>query len=265
MISESRLPGISFITRCHNEEQNIEKAITSLRSLTIPYDITVILHRCTDNSESLVSNLLVDDPIQIVKYNEPISRAGYETLITPSDHKNSLITYVNWCFNHAKRNWIFRWDADFTANKDLISFLNQLNPEEKSPFIYKIKCDLGDHITAEHYLSNCTKGFKKYKFWEVAEYSVPNATFAWPPNDCVIQSVPRNNLKKYWNNTAWFRQPGTENIDLASKLFLLEFLAGNEPRGFGACCYRVDDFYDLFVKIDQLEHNLNSAGIDFYR
>lgn len=264
MIPSNRLPGISFITRCHNEEQNIEQAITSLKGIKHDYDITVILHRSTDQSEKIVNRIFNDNPITIVKYNKKISRAGYETLITPADHDNSLITYVNWCFSHVKHNWIFKWDADFVADTDLIDFINQLDQGEMLPTIYKIKCDLGDYVTAEYYLSNCLLGFKKYKFWEVAEYWPIDAKIVWPPNDCMIKSVPRNILKKYWENTAWFRQHDTEDTCLAHKLFLLESLAGKEPRGFGACCHRMEEFYNLFLKIDQLESYLNKVGIDFY-
>lgn len=265
MIQNNRRPGFSFVTRCHNEEQNIEQAITSLRAIEHDYDITVILHRSTDQSEEIVNRILDDNPITIVKYDKKISRAGYETLITPADHDNSLITYMNWCFSHVKFNWIFRWDADFVASTDLIDFINQLDPGDISPTVYKIKCDLGDYVTAEHYLSNCLLRFKKYKFWEVAEYWPVNAKLACPPNDCMIKSIPRNMLKKYWEDVAWFRQHDTEDIGLASKLFLLEFLTEKEPRGFGACCYQMEEFYDLFLKIDKLESHLSKVGIDFYR
>lgn len=264
MILSSRRPGISFITRCHNEQDNIASAITSLEKLSIPYEIVVILHRSTDRSQELVFDLADKYPISIVKYSKPISRAGYETLVTPADHPNSLISYVNWCFGHARYNWIFRWDADFTANSQLIDFVNNLDPGETDPIAYKIRCDLGDHVTAEHYLSNCLTRFKKYKFWELAEYIQHNTQFQWPPNNCIIKSVSRNNLKKYWSNSAWFNDQQQQDIDLARKLFLLEFLVGKEPRGFGACCYRMEEFYELFLKIDQLEQHLKKLNINFY-
>ena len=264
MIISHRKPGISFITRCHNEQDNIVNAITSLEKLRVPYEIIIILHRSTDRSQELVFDLADKFPISIVKYSKPISRAGYETLITPAHHPNSMISYVNWCFSHARYNWIFRWDADFTAGTELLEFLNNLNPSETDPTAYKIKCDLGDHITAEHYLSNCLIGYKKYKFWELAEYLPYNPKFKWAPDSCIIKTVPRNNLKKYWENLAWFNEQDNQDINLASKLFLLEFLVGKEPRGFGACCYRIEEYYNLFLKIDQLEQHLKKLGINFY-
>lgn len=262
MIISHRKPGISFITRCHNEQDNIVNAITSLEKLRVPYEIIIILHRSTDSSQELVFDLADKFPISIVKYSKQISRAGYETLITPAHHPNSLISYVNWCFSHAKHNWIFRWDADFVATDELINFLNSLDPAHNDPTVYKIRCDLGDHITAEHYLNNCLHSFKKFKFWEIAEYNCKNPKFKWPENNATIISIPRTNLKKYWDNRPWFNE--TNDKDLCGKMFLLEFLAGQEPKGFGACCYKVEDYKDQFLKIDKLEHHLKHFDINFY-
>lgn len=264
MILSARRPGISFITRCHNEQDNIANAIISLEKLSIPYEIVVILHRSTDRSQELVFDLADKYPISIVKYSKPISRAGYETLITPADHPNSMISYINWCFGHARYNWIFRWDADFTATDNLIDFLNSLDPACSDPTVYKIRCELGDHITAEHYLSNCLARFKKYKFWEVAEYTSQEIIYKWASHNSIIKSVPRSNLKPYWNNLAWFQEPDSKDIDLSSKMFLLEFLAGEQPSGFGACCYKVEEYTNLFLKIDNLEQHLKHFDINFY-
>ena len=264
MIIGHRLPGISFITRCHNEEDNIEKAITSLSKLTLPYEIIVILHRSIDRSQEIVLGLAEIFPITVVKYTKKISRAGYETLVTPANHPNSMISYVNWCFSHARRNWIFRWDADFTATDNLIDFLNSLDPVDTNPTVYKIHCELGDHVTSEHYLTNCLQGFKKFKFWEVAEYSSENRLYRWATHNSIIKSIPRSNLKKYWDNLAWFQEEDNKDIDLCSKMFLLEFLAGDQPKGFGACCYKIEEYKSLFLKIDSLEQHLKNFDINFY-
>jgi glycosyltransferase involved in cell wall biosynthesis len=49
--------GISFIVRARNEEKNLEKCVRSLFTLTIPYEINIILNSCTDRSEEIAKKL----------------------------------------------------------------------------------------------------------------------------------------------------------------------------------------------------------------
>ena len=90
--------GISFMVRIRNEEQTLEKSIRSLFKLTIPHEINLILHCCTDNSLSIAKQLASENKnIKIYTYDYSISRAGYENLATDINSHHSLVHYYNYC------------------------------------------------------------------------------------------------------------------------------------------------------------------------
>ena len=106
--------GISFIVRIRNEEKVLARSIRSLVSLTIPHEIILILHQCTDKSPEIAATLATENPhVRILTYNHTVSRAGYETLATDASSDHSFVRYSNWCREQARHPWMFRWDADF--------------------------------------------------------------------------------------------------------------------------------------------------------
>lgn len=57
------MDGISFVMRVRNEEDTLETAIRSLFSLTINYEIRIVLHLCTDKCITLIQLCLYLDSI----------------------------------------------------------------------------------------------------------------------------------------------------------------------------------------------------------
>ena len=128
--------GISFIVRVRNEEKTLEESILSLFNLTIPHEINIILHCCTDNSENIARKLSKqNNNINIFIYDKKLSRAGYETLATDSTSAHSIVKYTNYCFSTGKYSWKFKWDADFLCIRnnfiDLVNKYNVKNREDK--------------------------------------------------------------------------------------------------------------------------------------
>jgi len=206
MIQEELLAGISFVIRVHNEEGNLSKSLQSLAGVVVPHEIVVVLHRCTDGSRAEAeAAMAAGQPVRIVTWEHPVSRAGLETLATPVNHPRSLPCYYNMCFGHARRFlWKFKWDADFVASEALLEWLNFGLPLHSSdPVRYSIPCMLGEDgpVNQEEYLYNCLQGFGKYMFWEIPCFSIPSRVvrIAHP-----IHSQPPSLLKEYWHRAPWF-------------------------------------------------------------
>ena len=56
--------GISFMVRVRNEEKTVESSIRSHFDLTIPHEINIFLHCCTDDSET-IARKLADENVNI--------------------------------------------------------------------------------------------------------------------------------------------------------------------------------------------------------
>jgi cellulose synthase/poly-beta-1,6-N-acetylglucosamine synthase-like glycosyltransferase len=213
----TRAPGVSFIVRVRNEEAYLAQNLASLRALLIPHEIIIILHQCTDGSKAIAERARAHgQPVRIHEYNQSVSRAGYETLVTPENHPASFVTYIKYCFSHARYNWLFKWDADFTATPSLIKFLNrELVLEEVAPIAYRIACRLGAEgpLNHEFYLFNCLLHYKKHLFWEYPYFTQGCKKLA--RKDVIIESIPPTVLKEYWRAPAWF---ATEDTDDAKRI-----------------------------------------------
>lgn len=224
------MQGISFIVRSRNEADNLANSLRSLTGLRIPFEINVVLHLCTDNSKEIIKSFKNTLPINVYEYNTEISRAGYETFITPEDHQNSFVEYSKFCFNTANYNWKFRWDADFFATPTLINFLNNLDLNSSEKYKFRIPCRLGDSeiLNEEIYLSNCLTGIKKYMFWEIYLYSSESKEINLK-DKCFINSISYKDIKEYWfNRKPWFFEKDKE---LEAKYNLLVKRWGPEPTG----------------------------------
>ena len=157
--------GISFMCRARNEEGTLEKSIRSLFNLTVPYEINIILHRCTDNSENIARSLAKENPnINVIIYDNHISRAGYETLATDENSENSIVTYYNYCLKQSKFPWSFKWDADFLASTGLIDYLNS-NQWSKANHAYIIEYKSTQHASGEVYLFPISSTYNKFIYW----------------------------------------------------------------------------------------------------
>ena len=84
-MAQTKKPGISFILRARNEEAYLTQSLTSLLSLTIPHEIVIILHKCTDQSKDIALDAQAKGgQIRIYETDHSLSKAGYETLATPA-------------------------------------------------------------------------------------------------------------------------------------------------------------------------------------
>jgi hypothetical protein len=195
---------ISFIIKVRNEEDTLEKSIRSLFLLNIQYEILIILHLCTDNSENICKKLQKEnDKIKIFYYNTEISRCGYENLCTNKNSPHSIVTYYNWCLEKASFKWKFKWDADFIASKELIDFLNNNDWENKKNIRYNISAKNSTSNNKEFYLSDCIINYTKYVFWEIPEYSNCE-NIILDDTIYILHNSELINCKTYWKNTPWF-------------------------------------------------------------
>lgn len=254
--TQDNMTGISFVVRARNESQNLVKSIESLSGLQIPHEINVVLHRCTDDSKQVLQKLQQQNPnIHIFENETHVSRAGYETYITPAHHPNSLTTYSKFCFDTANYNWIFRWDADFFATPALVEFLNQLDLQHTPLTKYKIPCKLGDEIfNTEIYLSNCLVGIGKHMFWETYLHDGAALEVTLQP-PCIINSVSLDNLKSYWQQTMpWF--VGVDDA-LTTAYNKLVSSWGPEPHGMARASNSQSDAYIALASSSNIQ-----LGID---
>ncbi len=207
----------------------MRESLNSLKAVKVPHEIIVICHMCTDGSRAVAEAAqAAGQPIRIYEYSHPTSRAGYETLVTPPHHPGSFVYYTNWCFQHVSYNWIFKWDADFTASPELISFLNtELHLDEQKPIRYHIPCVMSPTVTnKENYLFNCLHSFKKYIFWETGMF-IGNAQMIELPHR--ILTIPPTVLKPYWTLPPWFS--GGKDPILEERLKKVVEICGPEPIG----------------------------------
>ena len=254
------LPGVSFIVRARNEEAYLAACLESLRGVTIPHEILVTLHLCTDGSRAIAEAAAASgQPVRVYSYDVPISRAGYETLVTPVGHASSMAAYSNACYGRRAYNWAFRWDADFVASVELIDFLNTALPlAHEEPLSYSIPCHLSETVqNREKYLSNVRTPHGKYMFWEVGLYPVGSAV---EHLSCVIYSIPPTVLKEYWRAPPWFA--GGVDAELETRYARLVEICGPEPVGMARASN--PECHPLIQQVVAKETELADAGICLY-
>lgn len=255
-----RWPGISFVIRCRNESEHLRECIGSLRGLRIPYEIVLLLHQCTDQSLKIAYEFQEQGcPINIYHLERNISRPGFETLVTPTDHPQSYITMCNQAFSWAKKNWLMKWDADFVATPELIEFLNTLDPGEEAPKCVKMNCVLGDneHVTKERYLTNCLLRFEKHVFWEVPFYTT--GEYEDIEIDAEIHSISPATTKDYWREVPWFLE---QDDFLAFKYQKVTDLLRPEEPGLAKAGNPEGD--KAYFEVVSLQSKLNDYGIELH-
>lgn len=233
MAHKQRTPGFSFVIRARNEASRLFDNLWSLRTLTVPHEIIVVLHRCRDESRKVTEELRKQGlPIRVFEDQTPVSRAGYETIITPVHHPNSFPAFCARCFSHAQYNWLLRWDADFKATEFFLDMLqHKIDPAEARPMSYQLRCMLGDDVMCrEEYMFNTYLGFGKYYCWEHCLQVEPRESII-VDTDC-IQSIPPTEVKPYWVDAPWFTNPDTYDEFLAKKYEKIIDILGPEPLGF---------------------------------
>jgi glycosyltransferase involved in cell wall biosynthesis len=233
----SKLDGISFMVRVRNEEKTLEESIRSLFSITIPHEIVIILHLCNDKSEEIAERLSKENSnIKIFKYNNKISKPGYELLATDADSIHSLIYYYNWCLKLTKYHWVFKWDADFISTSGLIDFLNNNTWEEKN-MKYHIRCINSTDKHIEPYLVSGLLKYTKYLFWEVGFYNYGNVDVKLGDNISIIHNSELTNLKEYWKEIPWYKTEVSDEASIVNdRIKKLTDDFGVEKEGMARCC-----------------------------
>jgi glycosyltransferase involved in cell wall biosynthesis len=254
-------PGISFVVRARNEEATLRESLESLQGLTIPHEIIVILHLCTDSSRRIAESF---SNVRIYQYEIPVSRAGYETLITPDTSQYSLIAYYNWCFAKAQHLWCFKWDADFVATPRLLDFINGRDWNDATPKRIRIPAITPNaDVSPEPYLFNAGRTYKKLAFWEynsslfsanVREEICPATLDHVSPLDCV---------KPYWRAAPWFESrehsKEAEALELRRRYRLIVEKLGPEPLGFARAVH--PEYEKLYATVREREAELSALGI----
>lgn len=222
---------ISFLVRAHNEEATIERSIRSLDVLTIPHEIVVILHRCTDRSSEIVRKLQESrNNIIVEQYDYPVSRAGYETLCTDADSPHSLPSYLNWCLSKCGMKWKFKWDADFVMTYELSKFLNY-NLGQFSNTAFRINAVNSTSSNGELYLTDSLTGYSKYMFWEVPNFA-PSQEVRLNSDQRIIHDSEIASMKEYWTKEPWFCDNASEEANkIKQKYDMLVSEFGKEPEG----------------------------------
>ena len=252
---DNRNPGISFVLRAHNEQDNIRKSIESLGKVTIPHEIIVVLNNCTDDTQKIVTELKEKYPIKLYYYNYPLSRAGYENIVTNENDNHSFVNFTNFSFDKANYKWLFKWDADFFASEKLIEFINNIDIGCEENYCYKISCFLGDKENKEYYLSNCIERYGKWYFWE--------CPILYPYKEVILDSSIRINsnpvekLKSYWKKQPWFYE--YENDELIEKYEKLSSILGDEGEGLARASNAECD--EKFFKLKEKEKELKELKL----
>lgn len=242
------MSGISFILRVRDEESSLEKSIRSLFGLTIPYEIVVILHCCTDGSPQIAARLAEENQrIRVVTYDHALSRAGYETLATDVTSVHSLSHYYTYCFSLKKYAWSFKWDADFIATDELIAFLNSKSWAPESA-LYRISASNSTSNNIEGYLSGCTHYYLKYMFWEVPFYEWGYTTYTVDPSIYIRHESELADLKSYWKADPWYLTEDTEEATIVrSRIERLRHDFGDEPEGMARASNPICNDFQLRI------------------
>ena len=251
---------MTFMVKCHNEERFIGDSLESLRGITIDHEIVVVLHRCTDRSKDIVLEKQQSGlPILIHEIEEPISLPGYQTLVTPDDHPNSLISYYNRCLSLCNKHWTFKWDADFFCDENMRQWINNLPERSEDPTCYYIGCEVNfKDVNEEFYLTNCLMGHRKQVFWEAPIWS-KNA-IKKTVKDFVIQSIDSSEVKPYWRKDPWFI--GKDKI-LEDTFNKLNKMMGEESPGMSRASHDewTNEYYMNFIN---KEEDLMNIGANLW-
>jgi glycosyltransferase involved in cell wall biosynthesis len=250
-------PKISFMMRIHNEEKTLKQSIESLKQLSFQYEIILVLHNCTDESEN-IANFLKDESINLFKYEHQLSRAGYENLCTNVDSVHSIPYYYNWCLNKCNSKWIFKWDGDFIMTSKLAEFLN-CNLDQFSNTAFRIHAVNSTSSNAELYLTDSLIEYSKYMFWEVPNFSLSNEVKLTSEQN-IIHDSEIENMKQYWVKQPWFYTDESEEAkQIKNRYEMLVSEFGEEPKGLARASNPQCD--EILFKI---AHNKPSY-IDFFK
>ena len=210
-VTDNHELSVSFMIRCHNAQETLGQAMETLTHLLrygLRYEVVVILHRCTDDSERIADSYAQSAPVpvRVLTYDLQVSRGGLETYVTDDDHPCSFVHYSNWCLKQTRAPFVFKWDSDFEMNDAVAKKVAQVVAENNgSPIQVTIptKFKDGDRGAPEPWLSNAIVRYTKYVLWEVPEFPLNTSTIAlshW----FLHNDSPKAEAKNYWRPDPWF-------------------------------------------------------------
>lgn len=240
--------GLSFMVRIRDEEATLYESIRSLRHLSVPHEIILILHQCTDRSPEIAEHLRQENPqVKICTYNLPLSKAGYETLATPCLSPHSLPSYNNFCLQQTQMPFVFKWDADFLASPELLTYLNSRSWVAANESI-KIHAVNSTHRNNENYIFPRGTSYVKYLFWEVPRFPVGIKILQTDSSVVIFHQSELTSLKSYWLRQPWFLTTDSDEArTVAARVNLLNQKYGAEPVGMARASNPECD--PLFLKI----------------
>jgi glycosyltransferase involved in cell wall biosynthesis len=258
--------GISFIVRVRNEEATLNDCLRSLLQLEIPYEIHVILNRCTDRSHEIAKTIQDEGvPLTIHTYDHEISRAGYENLITDMWSPHSMVEYSRWALSLGTLDWRFRWDSDFIASDGLIAYLNSKEwtaPED--PTSIAIRYVSPDVSNEEPYLFSGTYHYTKYIFWEYCEMQGNVKKLRAPTEAFIHHKSQLSETKSYWKEPSWFWTHGSEEAGiLRYRYHSVLDICGSEPEAQARASN--PESANIFCLVRDKESELYNRGVYFWQ
>jgi hypothetical protein len=249
--------------RIRNEETTLARSVRSLITLTIPHEIVLILHRCTDKSPNIADGLAKENPhVRIVTYDHEVSRAGYETLVTDANSDHSFIRYSNWCAEQARYPWMFRWDADFVMTRPLLDYINT---QEWIPKNLRIGLTAKNktHSNQEYYLHQSNVRNTKHIFWEISGFPGDVTCLRLENEFYVIHLSELTDIKSYWKELPWFEtedSPEAHEVKERYDKLVAEF--GPEPPGMARASN--PECADIFSKITHANNCAGPSYVNFF-
>jgi len=116
-------PGLSFLIRAKDEEENILLCLKSLEVLLDKdsrYELIIIDHNSKDKTWQLIQDFARQRnyrQLTIDRYLTPIAKVGpHYGQRVKADPLKSIANYYNWCLAKATKINVIKWDADFVAH-----------------------------------------------------------------------------------------------------------------------------------------------------
>jgi glycerol-3-phosphate cytidylyltransferase len=114
--------GVSFVIRARNEILNIQDCIDSISD--IADEIIFVDHLSTDGTyEKALELSKIYDNLKVFRYDREIPKPGPNYQNNINILGNSIAQYYNFCLSKSTRKTIFKWDADFIANRENLNKL----------------------------------------------------------------------------------------------------------------------------------------------
>lgn len=114
--------GISFVIRARNEILNIKDCIKSISD--IADEIIFVDHLSTDGTyEKALELSKTYDNLKVFRYDREIPKPGPNYQNNINIVGNSIAQYYNFCLSKSTKKTIFKWDADFIANRENLNEL----------------------------------------------------------------------------------------------------------------------------------------------